>query len=90
MRPATLRHAVAGSIAGDGAHVADAPPDGLGIAVDLAGIASKAGDIEARAREVLELLRRLVPFEAASIHLVDPRRREFTPLASIGYNARTH
>jgi DNA-binding CsgD family transcriptional regulator len=69
--------------------MADALSSGLDIAVELARIASESGDPEARAYRVLDLLRRLVPFEAASIHLVDAHRRAFMPLATRGYDAPT-
>jgi DNA-binding CsgD family transcriptional regulator len=67
----------------------DRSPGGLDVAVELGQIASEPGDVRARAYGVLELLRRLVPFEAASVHLLDPRRREFLPLASTGYDVPT-
>jgi len=61
----------------------------LDIAVELAQIASEPADVMTRAYGVLELLRRLVPFEAASIHLLDPQRGKFLPLASTGYDVPT-
>jgi len=61
----------------------------VNIVVELARIASEPADVRARGHQVLELLRSLVSFEAASIHLVDSRRRELMSLASIGFDART-
>jgi DNA-binding CsgD family transcriptional regulator len=61
-------------------------PDGLSIAVDVGRIASATGTSEERAERLLEPLRRLVPFQAACILMLDREYREPTPLVSYGYD----
>jgi DNA-binding CsgD family transcriptional regulator len=60
------------------------PPAGLQLAGDVASIASTPGSIQERAEALLEPLRRLVPFEAAWIALLDPERGEHIPLLANG------
>jgi DNA-binding CsgD family transcriptional regulator len=62
------------------------PPDGLSIAVDVGRIASAPGTSEEHAAKLLEPLRRLVPFQAASIIILDTACREQTPLVTYGYD----
>jgi DNA-binding CsgD family transcriptional regulator len=62
------------------------PPDGLGVAVDVGRIASAPGTSEEHAILLLEPLRRLVPFQAASIFMLDVVGREPTPLVIYGYD----
>src|SRR5512138_1074645 len=62
------------------------PPDGLSIAVDVGRIASAPGTSEEHAIKVLESLRRLVPYQAASIIILDTAGREQTPLVTYGYD----
>jgi DNA-binding CsgD family transcriptional regulator len=65
------------------------PPDGLGVAVDVGRIASAPGSSEEHAVLLLEPLRRLVPFQAASIIILDTVGREQTPLVMYGYDDAT-
>jgi DNA-binding CsgD family transcriptional regulator len=65
------------------------PPEGLSIAVDIGRIASAPGTSEERAARLLEPLRRLVPWRAASIFMLDPVGRKQTPLVTFGYDEAT-
>src|SRR5919202_5711032 len=49
--------------------------------LELAEIASSTGSLPGRAQDVLECLRRLVPFDAAWLALADPMRSSYTSLA---------
>src|SRR5262245_56963096 len=65
------------------------PPEGLSIAVEIGRIASAPGTSEERAARLLEPLRRLVPWRAASIFMLDPVGREQTPLVTYRYDEAT-
>ncbi|MBX6355497.1 MAG: helix-turn-helix transcriptional regulator [Micromonosporaceae bacterium] len=65
------------------------PPDGLSIAVEVARIASTPGTSVEHAAMLLEPLRRLVPFQAASIIVHDISGRTRTPLVTYGYDDAT-
>jgi hypothetical protein len=54
------------------------------VMVELAGIAAAAASIEERARALLEVLRRVVPSQAAWLALRDPERGTHMPLATLG------
>jgi hypothetical protein len=56
------------------------------VAVEIGQIASGAGRIEQRAESLLETLRRLVPFRAAGIFLLDAEHGGLTPAADQGYD----
>jgi DNA-binding CsgD family transcriptional regulator len=66
------------------------PPGGGQVAAEVAAIAAGAGPVslEERARALMVALRRVVPFEAGWIGLLDPERREHVPLAVHGYDDR--
>src|SRR5919202_7033042 len=57
--------------------------------LELAEIASSTGSLPGRAQDVLECLRRLVPFDAAWLALADPMRSSYTSLASTALDERT-
>ncbi|OLB78688.1 MAG: hypothetical protein AUI14_12455 [Actinobacteria bacterium 13_2_20CM_2_71_6] len=63
------------------------PPNSLAVAVEIAQIASSPGGIHKRAAELLSALRRLVPFAAAAVQVVDPECHRLMSLASDGSNA---
>jgi DNA-binding CsgD family transcriptional regulator len=65
------------------------PPRGFEVAVELGKIASGQGDLQQRAEALLNSLRRLVPFQAAVINLLDPEHRDPVPLVSRGYDDAT-
>src|SRR3954467_10282868 len=50
--------------------------------LELAEIADSASPLRERAHEMLERLRRLVPFDAAWLALADPMSSSYTSLAS--------
>jgi DNA-binding CsgD family transcriptional regulator len=62
-------------------------PGAVEIAVEVAGITSTPGSVEARAEALLEPLRRVVPFQAARISLFDPEQYENLILISRGFPA---
>jgi DNA-binding CsgD family transcriptional regulator len=64
--------------------MAELPPGGLGVAVEIGRIASSPGSAEQRAAALLEALRPLVPFQAGCIYLVEPPHDAWT-LVSVGY-----
>jgi hypothetical protein len=55
------------------------------LAAEVARIATTPASIEDRAAALLEVLRRVVPCDAAWLALRDPERRSHTPLATSGY-----
>ena len=67
--------------------MAELPPAGLRVAVEVARIAAAPARIEERAEALLEPLRRVVPFQAARICLFDPERYEQLTLISHGLPA---
>lgn len=56
------------------------------VALEVGRIASAAGSVEQRAEAILAPLRRLVPFEAAGIYLLDPDLALHIPVVSCGYD----
>jgi DNA-binding CsgD family transcriptional regulator len=68
------------------AQVAELPRSGLEVAVDVGRIASGPGSAADRATALLVALRRVVPFQAAGIYLMDPERRGQVPVVSEGYD----
>jgi DNA-binding CsgD family transcriptional regulator len=66
--------------------VSELPQGGVEVAVEIGQIASGAGRIEQRAESLLETLRRLVPFRAAGIFLLDAEHGGLTPAADQGYD----
>jgi DNA-binding CsgD family transcriptional regulator len=69
--------------------MAELPPGGLQVAVELGEIASGQGDLQLRTHALLSSLRRLVPFQAAVINLFDPEHRVHVPVVSCGYDDAT-
>jgi DNA-binding CsgD family transcriptional regulator len=69
--------------------MAEQPPGGLAAAVAVARIASGAGSVEQRAEELLASLQRLLPCDAAAVHVFDPQRNKFMAVASTGYDEPT-
>jgi DNA-binding CsgD family transcriptional regulator len=67
--------------------VAELPPGGLDVAIEVGRIAAGPGTIEQRAEAVLGQLRRLVPFQAGALYLLSAERRELLSLVSHGYDA---
>jgi DNA-binding CsgD family transcriptional regulator len=65
--------------------MSELPLGGVEIAADVGQIASGSGTVEQRAEGLLEPLRRLVPFQGAVIHLLDPDRGTQVPALSRGY-----
>jgi DNA-binding CsgD family transcriptional regulator len=63
------------------------PPGSLEIAVEVGQIASGPGGLEDRADALMEPLRRLVPFQAAAIYLLDPQQQLSMRVVSRGYDA---
>jgi DNA-binding CsgD family transcriptional regulator len=63
------------------------PSNGLGTAVEIGRIASTPGSVEQRVAALWEPLRRVVPFQAACIKLVDAAREE-SRLISVGYDEK--
>jgi DNA-binding CsgD family transcriptional regulator len=66
--------------------VADLPAGALEVAVEVGGIAAAPGSVEERARALRDPLRRLVPFQAACIVLLDVAGGRQLTLASEGYD----
>src|SRR3954468_10598998 len=66
---------------------AERPPGGGQVAVEVAAIAAGVGPVglEERGRALLDSLRRVVPFQAGWLGLLDPEHREHVPLVVQGY-----
>jgi DNA-binding CsgD family transcriptional regulator len=71
------------------AGVAELPRGAVEIAVEIGRIASAPGSIEERAHALLDPLRRLIPFRAACLELIDLSCREQLTLVSEGYDEAT-
>ncbi|GIJ50571.1 hypothetical protein Val02_74570 [Virgisporangium aliadipatigenens] len=69
--------------------MAEFPRGGLEVAVELGEVASGPGDLQQRAGALLDSLRRLVPFQAAAINLLDPEQRVHEAVVSCGYDDDT-
>ncbi|NMH95594.1 hypothetical protein HF519_29470, partial [Pseudonocardia bannensis] len=59
------------------------------VAVEVTGIAATPGRIQDRAREVLDPLQRVLPFQGSAVMLLDPEVRDHTLLAWGGIDAAT-
>jgi DNA-binding CsgD family transcriptional regulator len=66
--------------------MAEISASGLAVTVELAGIAANPSSIEQRAEAVVDQLRRVVPFEAIRIGLLDPDGGAPVSLVSRGYD----
>jgi DNA-binding CsgD family transcriptional regulator len=60
-------------------------PDGVGVVAEIGRIASAPGTTEERVAALWESLRRVVPFRAACIYLLDQAYHERPQLFSVGY-----
>jgi DNA-binding CsgD family transcriptional regulator len=69
--------------------MAEFPPGGFEVAVELGKIASGQGDLQQRADALLNSLQRVAPFQAAVINLLDPEHRVHVPVVSSGYDDAT-
>jgi DNA-binding CsgD family transcriptional regulator len=67
--------------------VVDVPLNGFEVAAEIGRIASESGRAQERANAILDSLRRLVPFQAANIQLLDLRTGAGVSLARRGYPA---
>lgn len=65
--------------------VGELPAGWQRVVVEVAGIAAAPASLEERAAALLEPLRRVVPFQAGRITLLDPERGGFGDLVSEGY-----
>ena len=59
-------------------------PDLAALQLEFAEIAAAPATLQQRAHGVLELMARIVPFDAAWLAVRDPERRWHTPLATVG------
>jgi DNA-binding CsgD family transcriptional regulator len=66
----------------------DLPPHAAEVAVEVTALADLPGSLEQRAEAILNLLRRVIPFQAARIALLDPELRQHWLLSCHGYNDR--
>jgi DNA-binding CsgD family transcriptional regulator len=71
-----------------GPEVLDLPPHAANIAVEVAALADQPATPRERAAAILDVLRRVIPFQAARIALLDPELRQHDLLTSHGYNDR--
>jgi len=71
-----------------GLEVSDLPPDAAEVAAEVAALANLPASLEERAEAILHPLRRLIPFQAAHIALLDPELRQHELLSCLGYNDR--
>jgi DNA-binding CsgD family transcriptional regulator len=66
----------------------DPPVGAVGLAAELASVAEAPASIEERAEACVTLLRRLIPFQAVRIALLDPERRAHVQLTCQGFDDR--
>jgi DNA-binding CsgD family transcriptional regulator len=66
----------------------DLPSDAADVAVEVAALADLPASLAERAEAMLDPLRRVVPFQAVRIALVDPELRQHELLSCHGYNDR--
>jgi hypothetical protein len=59
----------------------DMPPHAAEVAAELAAVAHLPARLEERAEAILGLLRRVIPFQAARIALLDPELRQHNLLS---------
>jgi DNA-binding CsgD family transcriptional regulator len=71
-----------------GPRVFDLPPHAGELAVEVAALADLPARLEERAEAILDRLRRVIPFQAARIALLDPELRQHELLNCQGYNDR--
>jgi DNA-binding CsgD family transcriptional regulator len=68
--------------------VAELPPGALDVAIEVGRIASAPGSGYERATALVDPLRRVLPFEAIWVALMDTEQRKFVPLVNEGYSER--
>jgi DNA-binding CsgD family transcriptional regulator len=68
--------------------MAELPPGGVDVAIEVGRIAAAPGSIVDRAEALLEPLRRVFPFEGAWIGLLDPERHAHLLLVQHGHDDR--
>ncbi|MEE6258158.1 LuxR C-terminal-related transcriptional regulator [Plantactinospora sonchi] len=61
------------------------PAGAAEIAAETDRVVSSPTDIEERVAELFTVLRRLMPFQAGTLHLLDPEHRGFTAVGGFGY-----
>jgi hypothetical protein len=66
----------------------DLPPHAAEVAVEVAALADLPASLAERAEAILEPLRRVIPFQAARIALLDPELRRHDLLSCHGYDDR--
>jgi DNA-binding CsgD family transcriptional regulator len=71
-----------------GPKVFDLPPHAAEVAAEVATLVDLPTSLEERAEAILDPLRRLIPFQAARIALLDPELRQHELLSCHGYNDR--
>jgi DNA-binding CsgD family transcriptional regulator len=71
-----------------GPEVSDLPPQAAEVAVEVAALADQPASLSERAAAILEPLRRVIPFQAARIALLDPELRQHDVLTCPGYDDR--
>jgi DNA-binding CsgD family transcriptional regulator len=68
--------------------VFDLPPHAAEVAAEVAALADLPASLEERAEAILDPLRRVIPFQAVRIALLDPELRQHDLLSCHGYNDR--
>jgi DNA-binding CsgD family transcriptional regulator len=68
--------------------VFDLPPHAAKVAVEVAALADLPASLAERAEAILDSLRRVIPFQAVRIALLDPELRQHELLSCHGYNDR--
>src|SRR4051794_26890011 len=71
-----------------GPEVFDLPPHAAEVAMEVAALADLPASLEERAEAILDPLRRVIPFQAVRIALLDPELRRHDLLSCHGYNER--
>jgi DNA-binding CsgD family transcriptional regulator len=69
-----------------GPEVFDLPPRAAEVAAEVTALANLPASLEERAEAILHPLRRVIPFQAVRIALLDPELRHHEPLTCHGYN----
>jgi hypothetical protein len=69
--------------------MAELPPNGVDVAIEVGRIAAAPGGIADRAEALLEPLHRVIPFEGAWTGLLDPDTGTFVPLHLCGVDERS-
>ncbi|MEV4708766.1 LuxR C-terminal-related transcriptional regulator [Actinoplanes sp. NPDC049316] len=83
-----VRKLVIKRAAANGTEMLDLPPHAAKIVKEVAALADQPASPAERAAAILEPLRRVIPFRAARIALLDPELRQHDLLSCHGYNDR--